>query len=83
MKNTHAWPGRPDVLRVLADARPDELDPARLADSRGSTTTWHASWPERRTAARHAPRNRGASGSGSGRSGPSWLSRPSRRRWWS
>lgn len=33
MKNTHARSGRPDVLRVLADARPDELDPARLADS--------------------------------------------------
>ncbi|MEU0814587.1 CU044_5270 family protein [Streptomyces mirabilis] len=33
MKNIHARSGRPDVLRVLADARPDELDPARLADS--------------------------------------------------
>ncbi|MFE7761263.1 CU044_5270 family protein [Streptomyces sp. NPDC057438] len=33
MKDTHGRSGRPDVMQVLADARPDELDPARLADS--------------------------------------------------
>ncbi|MGW3244249.1 CU044_5270 family protein [Streptomyces sp. NPDC001070] len=32
MKNTHKPSGRPDVMKVLADARPDELDPSRLAD---------------------------------------------------
>ncbi|MFH8466465.1 CU044_5270 family protein [Streptomyces sp. NPDC017991] len=34
MKNTHERPQRPDVMKVLADARPDELDPSRLANSR-------------------------------------------------
>lgn len=33
MKNTRERSGRPDVMTVLADARPDELDPSRLADS--------------------------------------------------
>ncbi|MER5227521.1 CU044_5270 family protein [Streptomyces flaveus] len=33
MKNTHERSGRPDVMKVLAGARPDELDPSRLADS--------------------------------------------------
>ncbi|MFJ1730685.1 CU044_5270 family protein [Streptomyces sp. NPDC088254] len=33
MKNTHERPRRPDVMKILADARPDELDPAVLADS--------------------------------------------------
>ncbi|MGW0656488.1 CU044_5270 family protein [Streptomyces umbrinus] len=33
MKNTRERSGRPDVMRVLADARPDELDPSRPADS--------------------------------------------------
>ncbi|MFJ2397235.1 CU044_5270 family protein [Streptomyces sp. NPDC087843] len=33
MKNSHGRSGRPDVMQVLAGARPDELDPARLADS--------------------------------------------------
>ncbi|MEH0634455.1 CU044_5270 family protein [Streptomyces bottropensis] len=33
MKNTHGRSGRTDVMQVLADARPEELDPARLADS--------------------------------------------------
>ncbi|MFF8025804.1 CU044_5270 family protein [Streptomyces sp. NPDC007896] len=33
MKNTRERSGRPDVMTVLAGARPDELDPARLADS--------------------------------------------------
>ncbi|WP_055590436.1 CU044_5270 family protein [Peterkaempfera griseoplana] len=32
MKKTHKPCGRPEVLKVLADARPDELDPARLVD---------------------------------------------------
>ncbi|MFE0632568.1 CU044_5270 family protein [Streptomyces sp. NPDC058864] len=32
MKNTDQPSGRPDVLKVLADARPDELDPSRLVD---------------------------------------------------
>ncbi|MDX2709243.1 CU044_5270 family protein [Streptomyces sp. PA03-6a] len=32
MKNTHKPSGRPDVMKVLADARPDELDPSRLVD---------------------------------------------------
>lgn len=32
MKNTRKPSGRPDVLKVLADARPDELDPSRLVD---------------------------------------------------
>lgn len=34
MKNTHERSGRPDVMKVLAGARPDELDPSRLAGSR-------------------------------------------------
>ncbi|WP_406309232.1 CU044_5270 family protein [Streptomyces sp. NBC_00623] len=33
MKNSHERSGRPDVMQVLAGARPDELDPSRLADS--------------------------------------------------
>ncbi len=33
MKNTRERAGRPDVMKVLADARPDELDPSRLAGS--------------------------------------------------
>lgn len=33
MKNTHERSGRPDVMKVLAGARPDELDPSRLAGS--------------------------------------------------
>ncbi|MDX3235086.1 CU044_5270 family protein [Streptomyces sp. ME03-5709C] len=33
MKNTHKPSGRPDVLKVLADARPEELDPTRLGDT--------------------------------------------------
>ncbi|MEU0075539.1 CU044_5270 family protein [Streptomyces sp. NPDC006332] len=33
MKNTHGRSRRPDVMKVLAGARPDELDPSRLADS--------------------------------------------------
>ncbi|MFD3735814.1 CU044_5270 family protein [Streptomyces sp. NPDC058632] len=33
MKNTHERSGRPDVMKVLASARPDELDPSGLADS--------------------------------------------------
>ncbi|MDX3098364.1 CU044_5270 family protein [Streptomyces sp. ME01-24h] len=33
MKNTDKPSGRPDVLKVLADARPEELDPARLVDT--------------------------------------------------
>ncbi|CAM5708908.1 hypothetical protein SALBM311S_09999 [Streptomyces alboniger] len=33
MKNTHERSGRPDVMKVLAGARPDALDPSRLADS--------------------------------------------------
>ncbi|MFJ1669509.1 CU044_5270 family protein [Streptomyces bottropensis] len=33
MKNTHGRSGPTDVMQVLADARPEELDPARLADS--------------------------------------------------
>ncbi|MDX3693267.1 CU044_5270 family protein [Streptomyces europaeiscabiei] len=33
MRKTHGRPGRPDVMKVLAGARPDELDPSRLADS--------------------------------------------------
>lgn len=33
MKDTHGRSGRPDVMKVLADARPDELDPSKLADS--------------------------------------------------
>ncbi|WP_405623354.1 CU044_5270 family protein [Streptomyces sp. NBC_00076] len=33
MKNTRERSGRPDVMKVLAGARPDELDPSRLADS--------------------------------------------------
>lgn len=33
MKTTHERSGRPDVMKVLAGARPDELDPSRLADS--------------------------------------------------
>ncbi|MFH8533951.1 CU044_5270 family protein [Streptomyces tendae] len=33
MKNTLEKSGRPDAMKVLAGARPDELDPARLADS--------------------------------------------------
>ncbi|MFJ2394646.1 CU044_5270 family protein [Streptomyces sp. NPDC087843] len=33
MKNGNERSGRPDVMQVLAGARPDELDPARLADS--------------------------------------------------
>ncbi|HSX98221.1 MAG TPA: CU044_5270 family protein [Streptomyces sp.] len=33
MKTTHGRSGRPDVMKVLAGARPDELDPSRLADS--------------------------------------------------
>ncbi|MHA5054537.1 CU044_5270 family protein [Streptomyces sp. SD15] len=33
MKNTHERSGRPDVMKVLAGARPDELDPSRLANS--------------------------------------------------
>ncbi|WP_033325684.1 CU044_5270 family protein [Streptomyces yerevanensis] len=33
MKTTHERPGRPDVMKVLAGARPDELDPSRLAGS--------------------------------------------------
>lgn len=33
MKNTQERSGRPDVMKVLADARPDELDPSRLANS--------------------------------------------------
>ncbi|MDX3075625.1 CU044_5270 family protein [Streptomyces sp. MI02-7b] len=32
MKNTHRPSGRPDVMKVLADARPGELDPSRLVD---------------------------------------------------
>ncbi|MET9879433.1 CU044_5270 family protein [Actinacidiphila glaucinigra] len=32
MKNTRKPSGRPDVLKVLADARPEELDPSRLVD---------------------------------------------------
>lgn len=32
MKNSHKRSGRPDVMKVLADARPDELDPSRLVD---------------------------------------------------
>ncbi|MEU2424149.1 CU044_5270 family protein [Streptomyces sp. NPDC007851] len=32
MKNPAKRSGRPDVLKVLADARPDALDPSRLAD---------------------------------------------------
>lgn len=32
MKNTHKPSGRPDVMKVLADARPDGLDPSRLVD---------------------------------------------------
>ncbi|MEU6324386.1 CU044_5270 family protein [Streptomyces sp. NPDC047009] len=32
MKNTRKRPGRPDVMKVLADARPDALDPSRLVD---------------------------------------------------
>ncbi|TWD17611.1 hypothetical protein FB570_111224 [Streptomyces sp. T12] len=30
---TSSTSGRPDVLQILADARPDELDPTRFADS--------------------------------------------------
>ncbi|MFI7382885.1 CU044_5270 family protein [Streptomyces sp. NPDC049813] len=38
MKHTPERSGRPDVMKVLADARPDALDPAALADSpRGRT----------------------------------------------
>ncbi|NGO46746.1 CU044_5270 family protein [Streptomyces ureilyticus] len=33
MKNTQERSGRPDVMKVLASARPDELDPSRLADT--------------------------------------------------
>ncbi|MFE6886950.1 CU044_5270 family protein [Streptomyces sp. NPDC057694] len=33
MKTSHDNSGRPDALRALAAARPDELDPARLAGS--------------------------------------------------
>jgi hypothetical protein len=33
VKNAQDRSKRPDVMQVLADARPDELDPARLADS--------------------------------------------------
>ncbi|MFS8200445.1 CU044_5270 family protein [Streptomyces sp. CWNU-52B] len=33
MKNTLERSGRPDVMKLLADARPDALDPAGLADS--------------------------------------------------
>ncbi|WP_328492931.1 CU044_5270 family protein [Streptomyces sp. NBC_00414] len=33
MKNTQERSGRPDVMKVLAGARPDELDPSRLAGS--------------------------------------------------
>ncbi|WP_319056952.1 CU044_5270 family protein [Streptomyces europaeiscabiei] len=33
MRNTRGRSGRPDVMKVLAGARPDELDPSRLADS--------------------------------------------------
>ncbi|MFC5201615.1 CU044_5270 family protein [Streptomyces kaempferi] len=33
MKNSNGRSGRPDVMQVLAGARPDELDPSRLADS--------------------------------------------------
>ncbi|BCL29891.1 CU044_5270 family protein [Streptomyces aurantiacus] len=33
MKNTQVRSGRSDVMKVLADARPDELDPSRLANS--------------------------------------------------
>ncbi|MDT0461906.1 CU044_5270 family protein [Streptomyces gibsoniae] len=32
MKNTRKRSGRPDVMQVLADARPDALDPSRLVD---------------------------------------------------
>ncbi|WP_431961535.1 CU044_5270 family protein [Actinacidiphila sp. bgisy160] len=32
MKNSHRPSGRPDVMKVLADARPDELDPSRPVD---------------------------------------------------
>ncbi|MFF7211929.1 CU044_5270 family protein [Streptomyces sp. NPDC008238] len=32
MKKTPEPSGRPDVLKVLADARPEELDPSRLVD---------------------------------------------------
>ncbi|MEE1665311.1 CU044_5270 family protein [Streptomyces sp. WAC07094] len=32
MKNTRNRPGRPDVMKVLADARPDALDPSLLVD---------------------------------------------------
>jgi hypothetical protein len=33
MKNTRERSGRPDAMKVLAGARPDELDPSRLAGS--------------------------------------------------
>jgi len=33
MKRTNERSGRPDAMQVLVDARPDELDPSKLADS--------------------------------------------------
>ncbi|MFD6287058.1 CU044_5270 family protein [Streptomyces sp. NPDC060205] len=33
MKNIHERSGRPDALQALTDARPDELDPCRLANA--------------------------------------------------
>lgn len=63
MKNTHKPSGRPDVLKVLADARPEELDPSRLVDparQRDDLARIVAGATDGRTARFLAPRRRSA-----------------------